>query len=258
MEIKKLTQEQIDLLNKPLPDEAVSQHPTRKYLSSIKGIYVTERLNEVFGIGGWIQKNEIVSKGEIPEFNAEGKPLPKMIVLHSFLTMPEYGIELDNFGGNDNVDEGDAFKGAATDALTKMASYIGIGKDVYKGLYKDGVYQGNKTPAPAPKPTNVSSLPKTSPVAPLVPLEATPGGQFERYMDFMRFIGEAKDEKELNEIGEEIKKDKFSVAQTSVLRSKFKARKSILIVPEPAALKDYEREGFFPEELGHNPNQQEE
>lgn len=106
----------------------------------------------------------------------------------------------------------------------------------------------------APKSTNVSSLPNKAVVATPVPLETTPGGQLERYMDFMRFIGEAKDEKELNEIGEEIKKDKFSVAQTSALRSKFKARKSILVVSEPATLKDYEREGFFPEELGHNPN----
>jgi hypothetical protein len=44
----KLTQDKIDLINKPLPKEAITTHPTKTYLSSIKSIYVTERLNEVF------------------------------------------------------------------------------------------------------------------------------------------------------------------------------------------------------------------
>ena len=46
--MEKLTQEKIDLIKKPLPEEAISKHPTKTYLSSIKAIYVTERLNEVF------------------------------------------------------------------------------------------------------------------------------------------------------------------------------------------------------------------
>jgi hypothetical protein len=46
----KLTQEQLVLLKKPLPQEAISQHPTKSYISSIKAIYVTERLNDVFGV----------------------------------------------------------------------------------------------------------------------------------------------------------------------------------------------------------------
>ena len=40
-------------LKKPLPSEAISPHPTKPYLSSIKAIYVTERFNDVFGIGKW-------------------------------------------------------------------------------------------------------------------------------------------------------------------------------------------------------------
>lgn len=122
METKKITKEMQDALNAPLPPESISQHPTKKYLSTIKAIYVVERLNQVFGLGGWTQRNEIVEKEH------------EMKVVHSFLDIPEYGIHLDNFGGNDNADEGDAFKGAATDALTKMASFLGIGMDVYKGL----------------------------------------------------------------------------------------------------------------------------
>jgi hypothetical protein len=36
MEIITLTQEQSELIKKPLPAEAVTQHPTKTYLSSIK------------------------------------------------------------------------------------------------------------------------------------------------------------------------------------------------------------------------------
>ena len=134
----KLTPEMVEALNKPLPPEAVSPHPTKPYLSTIKAIYVVERLNEVFGLGGWFQKNEIVTD------------TGKMKVVHSYLTIPKYGIVLDNFGGNDNVDEGDAWKGAATDALTKMASYLGIGMDVFKGLADKGHQTPRQTPQNAP------------------------------------------------------------------------------------------------------------
>ena len=149
---KDLTPEMIEALNRPLPPEAVSPHPSKPYLSTIKAIYVVERLNEVFGLGGWFQKNEIVAD------------TGKMKVVHSYLTIPEYGIALDNFGGNDNVDEGDAWKGAATDALTKMASYLGIGMNVYKGLSRQtaphtpqnapgtaGIPKPDKQPSPKQK-----------------------------------------------------------------------------------------------------------
>ena len=46
--MEKLTPAQLELIKKPLPPEAVKPHPTKTYLSSIKAIYVTERLNEVF------------------------------------------------------------------------------------------------------------------------------------------------------------------------------------------------------------------
>ena len=128
---KELTKAQIDLLKSPLPTEAVKPHPTKNYLSSIKAIYVVERLNEVFGLGGWFATNEVVKE--------EGK----MIVVKSTFNAPEYGIMIpDIFGGNDNPDLGDAYKGACTDALTKIGSYLYIGMDVYKGLNGE-----NKPPA---------------------------------------------------------------------------------------------------------------
>ncbi len=118
----KLSPEQINKLKEPLPAEAVKPHPTKTFLSSIKAIYVVERLNEVFGIGGWFATNEIIKQ--------EGK----MVIVKSTFNAPEYGIVIpDIFGGNDNSDLGDAYKGACTDALTKIGSYLYIGMDVYKG-----------------------------------------------------------------------------------------------------------------------------
>lgn len=146
---KALPKEILDALAEPLPKEAVGQHPTKSYLSTIKAIYVVERLNKVFGINGWHQRNEVISSSG------------QMKVVHSFLEVPEYGITLENFGGNDNPDEGDAWKGAATDALTKMASYLGIGMDVFKGLATEshqtrqdqpGREIGHKKPQYASKP----------------------------------------------------------------------------------------------------------
>lgn len=128
METKKLSEEQVKKLQAPLPAEAVKPHPTKSYLSSIKAIYVVERLNQVFGIGTWKLKSEIVDDKT------------DMVVVKSVLSIPEYGIELESFGGNDNggegsknFDKGDAYKGATTDALTKICSFLEIGIDVFKG-----------------------------------------------------------------------------------------------------------------------------
>jgi hypothetical protein len=135
METKKLTDEIIAKLKAPLPEAAVGTHPTRKYLSAIKAIYIVERLNEVFGVNGWkqtlVEGHTRITAGGVDK---KGEPTPPMVVLLTRLKIPEYGIEHEAFGGNDNEDLGDAFKGAMTDSLTKMASYMYIGMDVYKGL----------------------------------------------------------------------------------------------------------------------------
>lgn len=121
MELKQVTDNMRAQLCKELPSEAVTPHPTKKYLSSIKSIYVTERLNEVFGVGAWRVKTEVVDKDN------------KMVVCKVTLTIPDYGVEYECFGGNDNADLGDAYKGATTDALTKIASWMGIGGEVFRG-----------------------------------------------------------------------------------------------------------------------------
>lgn len=121
METKKLTPEQLAALKAPLPKEAIKQHPTKPYLSSIKVIYMVERLNDVFGLGGWFVNNEVIEATE------------DMVVIKATFTAPEFGILVENFGGNDNSDRGDAYKGACTDALSKICSYLYVGMDVYKG-----------------------------------------------------------------------------------------------------------------------------
>jgi len=121
-----MTQEQLQaLLNEPLPAEAIKPHPTKSYLSTINSIYVTERLNTVFGVGRWGTTSEVIETGE------------KMIVLRVMLWAysPVEGedmIKLEAYGGNDNPDRGDAYKGAMTDAITKIGSFLGIGADVWK------------------------------------------------------------------------------------------------------------------------------
>lgn len=120
--MKTLTQEQKNKLRQPLPAEAKKQHPTKAYLTVINPIYVTERLNDTFEPGVWQISSEVVdNKG-------------KMIVVKTTLSIPEYGIRYECYGGNDNADLGDAYKGAVTDAITKIGSWLGIGVEVWKNI----------------------------------------------------------------------------------------------------------------------------
>ncbi len=138
-----VTKEMRDKLREPLPKEAVKQHPTKTFLSSIKAIYVTERLNDVFGIGSWHLKVNHITTTE-----------KSMVVVKVEFSIPKYDIYFECYGGNDNggensknFDLGDAYKGATTDAITKIGSYLEIGIDVFKGKQ-----QSQKEPE---KPTTI-------------------------------------------------------------------------------------------------------
>jgi len=126
--MEKVTEPMKEALKKSLDPKAIGKHPKHENLSSIKPAFVFERLNEVFGHGSWQTKVERVDGG-----------MDGMVVVKVLFTIPEYGISHECFGGNDNgglegdFDLGDAYKGATTDAITKIASYLGIGLDVYKG-----------------------------------------------------------------------------------------------------------------------------
>lgn len=140
MEKKQITAEMKAKLNAVLPAEAIKQHPTKSYLSTINAIYVSERLNEVFGVGEWQTKAEYIN---------EKSNKTTMVVVKLTLDIPAYGIHYECYGGNDNADYGDAFKGATTDALTKIGSWMGIGAHVWKN---DPTGAKTTTPKPAPVP----------------------------------------------------------------------------------------------------------
>ena len=127
-----LTKEKLELLIKPLPPEAVAPHATKPYLSSIKAIYVTERFNDVFGVGKWSIKVEHIAT----EPKAEHSKVGDMVVIKTIFEVPTENIYYECYGGNDNKDLGDAYKGATTDAITKIGSYLGVGIDVFKGKAK--------------------------------------------------------------------------------------------------------------------------
>jgi hypothetical protein len=154
METKTLTDAQLAAIARPLPEEAIKPHPTKSYLSSRKAIYVTERLNEVFGTGVWQLRTDIAERAN-----------NGMVVVKATFSVPSYDIYYECFGGNDNggensknFDLGDAYKGATTDAITKIGSWLGIGADVFKGKVtpasrpNEGAYR-KATPATPPQPT---------------------------------------------------------------------------------------------------------
>jgi len=142
MDTKKITEEMKAKLEAPLPEEAIKPHPTKSYLSTINAIYVTERLNDVFGVGSWRTKTEYVTS------QSTGKTI--MVVTKTIFEIPEYDIYYECYGGNDNADLGDAYKGSMTDALTKIGSYLGIGAEVWKEKSKkqQGAQQQQATQHP--------------------------------------------------------------------------------------------------------------
>lgn len=146
MEVKTITAEMLEKLTHPLPTEAVTPHPTKKFLSSIKSIYVTTRLNEVFGTGAWKVETNFIDKDN------------KMVVVKVKFSIPSYGIEYECFGGNDNPDLGDAYKGATTDALTKIASWLGIGAEVFRGEAGKTPVKAQQPPKPAKKELTMDKI----------------------------------------------------------------------------------------------------
>jgi hypothetical protein len=129
-----------DQLQAPLPQWAVRQNPMKPKMSVIHPMSIIDRLNEVFGVGAWHFKTTAIDCTKEIQKTKNGDRDVYMSSVHATLEIPEYDIHIEQFGGSTNDDKGDALKGGATDALTKMASYLGIGASIYKG-------QGNGTKA---------------------------------------------------------------------------------------------------------------
>jgi len=126
-----LTDEQIEKLSKALPSWAVKPHPTRRGMSAIHPMAIIDRLNEVFGVAGWSFTTEFLSCTPGIQKTKNGERDIYTATVKGRLEIDDCVIE--QYGGNTNDDAGDALKGSATDALTKIASYLGIGAEIYKG-----------------------------------------------------------------------------------------------------------------------------
>jgi hypothetical protein len=79
-----------------------------------------------------------------------------MVVTQTTFDVPEYGIHYECYGGNDNDDLGDAYKGSTTDAITKIGSFLGIGADVWKDKNKP-----NSNTLPQQQPQTAAKPQKT-------------------------------------------------------------------------------------------------
>lgn len=207
--MKELTKEQVEAINRPLPVEAIRQHPTKKFLSTINAIFVTERLNEVFGVGKWSTKNEFVAT--YPTKPDKNGFVSQMVVTKTTLDIPEYGIHYECFGGNDNDDVGDAFKGSTTDAITKIASYMGIGAHVWK----NDPYASKNPAKPQPQPrSQVPAQPQPRPQSQIpLPQQTTAQAQIELEQNIDRFLANCNTKQDLaifcGTYGDIIKSDKL-------------------------------------------------
>ena len=112
-----------NLLLKPFPAEAMRTIAGAAKLTTIKAGYITERINEVWGHGNWTF--EILETEKIDD---------EIICKVQFC--PSIGLPITHYGGSVKISGktwGDTYKSAVTDALTKCASYYGIGNEVFKG-----------------------------------------------------------------------------------------------------------------------------
>jgi len=117
-------------LRASFPPEAYQEHSQKSFLTVLKAMYVVERLNDVFGIGRWNLEHEIV--------NSENGYILMRGQL-KLLDYPDITIPAQYGGhrtGGTGTEMADGYKSAITDCITKSASYLEIGIDVFKGLIK--------------------------------------------------------------------------------------------------------------------------
>ena len=115
-----------DALRSPMPKGAITKHPTKTYLSTVKAIFVAERLHDVFGFNGWEIEHAVVGAGN-------GYVLMKgRIYLRKFDLYTPY-----QFGGHGTEGRGteaaDGYKSAVTDIQSKCGAHLEIAIDVFKG-----------------------------------------------------------------------------------------------------------------------------
>ena len=126
------TQEEIEkILSRPLPTEAIKP-PNSKGLSSIKPIFVTDRLNEAFGVGCWSEHVTDMGAVAWQQQTKSGEREMYTAKVHVRITLPN-GTQLECVATSQNDDEGDASKGAISDCISKIGSWLGIGAHIWRG-----------------------------------------------------------------------------------------------------------------------------
>jgi len=161
-----LNEAQVAIITQKTPAHLIYQKKGKggKMMSYIPHNYVTELLNKAFGhvwsfetefMAQLSTRKEMVVKGKLTVYTADGKAIVK----------EQFGqceIPYSNETGQPGMTPGDAVKGAASDAIRKCASEIGIGLDLY-GEHDDSKkkYPHAKAPedmpAPEPEPAQVFS-----------------------------------------------------------------------------------------------------
>jgi len=130
-----------DKLRADFPNEAYSEDSSRGFsLTSIKAAYVIERLNDVFGLCGEGWKYEISAFSETKDAQDQVVEIGTKISFQWLRENGEWSEPIPHVGGKRVVKGNitDARKSSITDALTKVASVLGVGDKVFKGLVKVG------------------------------------------------------------------------------------------------------------------------
>ncbi len=126
-----LTKKQLEKLAEDFPAEALSKDTSRGFeLTSIKAMYVIERLNEAFGVTGWrykFTKPRLVAASDKKEYVTR--------VALQLVSDEKVFHHVSQYGGKHIVKDNhaDALKSSITDGLTKCASILGIGHTIFKG-----------------------------------------------------------------------------------------------------------------------------
>ena len=121
-----ITEEMRVQLRSEFPSKAYSKHPTKTFLTTLKAMYVTERLNDVFGVGRWSINHEVIERTD-----------DYVLIQGEFISLDYEVITPKQYGGHKttgtNTEIADGFKSAITDCISKIASYLEIGIEMFKG-----------------------------------------------------------------------------------------------------------------------------
>lgn len=126
MEKTGITEDMRTKLREGFPDEAYKPHPTKTFLTTLKAMYITERLNDVFGVGRWHIATEVAERTD------------DYILVKGIFYCKDYDVsQIEQYGGHNttgkNTEIADGYKSAVTDCTSKIASYLEIGIDMFKG-----------------------------------------------------------------------------------------------------------------------------